>query len=81
MKMTEEKRFKVVAEMVQQYCGVPIEQMNENSDIIELGVNHLDLSVLLDEVAEEFEVDSLPQEAYQKVRTIGDIMFYTKKNY
>ena len=71
----EEKAFQTVAQIVQQYCGVEIDQMSRNSDLIEIGVNQLDVSDLLVDIEQEFEA-TLPQEAYQKVRTIGDIMSY-----
>ncbi len=71
----EEKKFKIVAKIIEQFGGGSIEQMSVNSDLNQLGIGNLDITELLMFIEEEFAVD-LPPEAYQQIRTIGDILEY-----
>ena len=73
--MSEERKFKAVCSIVENYCVSESSQMRMDSDLTELGVNNLAITELLLEVEETFEVE-FPADAYLSIRTIGDIVAY-----
>jgi len=73
---TEDKVFDIVSE----HLGIPREEITRESAFIEdLKADSLDLVELVMEFEEEFDV-TIPDEDYDKIRTVGDSIDYIEES-
>ena len=72
---TEEKVISIVSEQL----GVPKEEISRDSSFIDdLKADSLDVVELVMELEDEFGV-SIPDEDYEKIRTVGDAIDYIEE--
>jgi len=72
---TEEKVISIVSEQL----GVPKEEITRESSFIDdLKADSLDVVELVMELEDEFGV-SIPDEDYEKIRTVGDAIDYIEE--
>ncbi|QDT48592.1 MULTISPECIES: acyl carrier protein [Symmachiella] len=72
----EEKVFEIVSE----HLGTPREEVARESAFIEdLKADSLDIVELVMEFEEEFDV-TIPDEDYEKIRTVGDAIDYIEEH-
>jgi len=72
----EEKVFEIVSE----HLGTPREEIARESAFIEdLKADSLDIVELVMEFEEEFDV-TIPDEDYEKIRTVGDAIDYIEEH-
>ena len=76
---TPEIQTKVV-ELVSKQLGVAKDKINKDSSFVnDLGADSLDTVELVMEIEEAFNL-SIPDEAAEKIQTVGDAMKYIEQN-
>lgn len=75
MSAVEEKVIRIVSEQL----GVPKEEVTRESSFVDdLKADSLDVVELVMEFEDEFEV-TIPDEDYEKIRTVGDAIKYIEE--
>ena len=75
MSAVEEKVIRIVSEQL----GVPKEEITRESSFVDdLKADSLDVVELVMEFEDEFEV-TIPDEDYEKIRTVGDAIDYIQE--
>lgn len=75
MAAVEEKVIRIVSEQL----GVPKEEVTKESSFVDdLKADSLDVVELVMEFEDEFEV-TIPDEDYEKIRTVGDAINYIEE--
>lgn len=75
MSAVEEKVIRIVSEQL----GVPKEEITRESSFVDdLKADSLDVVELVMEFEDEFEV-TIPDEDYEKIRTVGDAIKYIEE--
>lgn len=66
-----------VREIIVEQLGVNADSVTEDASFIEdLGADSLDTVELIMAFEEEFEIDEIPEEDAEKLRTVGDAVKY-----
>jgi len=82
-RLPEEKRVSVeekVIGIVSEQLGVPKDEVvRENSFVDDLKADSLDVVELVMEFEDEFDV-TIPDDDYEKLRTVGDAIDYIEEN-
>ena len=69
-----------VVELVSKQLGVAKDKINKDSSFVnDLGADSLDTVELVMEIEEAFNL-SIPDEAAEKIQTVGDAMKYIEQN-
>ncbi|QDT66198.1 acyl carrier protein [Calycomorphotria hydatis] len=77
--MSDENLEENVIAIVSDQLNVPVEEITTSSNFIDdLKADSLDLVELVMEFEDRFEV-TIPDEDYEKIRTVGDAIAYIKE--
>ncbi|MBC8231347.1 acyl carrier protein [bacterium] len=77
MAVSEEKVIEIIADRL----GVDIEKITYDASFIDdLGADSLDTVELIMAFEEEFDIDEIPDEEAEKIRTVQEAIDYLKQN-
>ena len=77
MAVSEEKVIEIIADRL----GVDIEKITYDASFIDdLGADSLDTVELIMAFEEEFDIDEIPDEEAEKIRTVQEAIDYIKQN-
>ena len=66
-----------IIEMLCEQFGLPEQDLNENTNLInDIGIDSVDVVELVVELENEFGLDEIPEEELRKMATIGDLAAY-----
>lgn len=69
-----------VKEIVAEQLGTPVEKLNDQTHFInDLGADSLDIVELVMELEEEFDIN-IPDDAAEKIQTLGQAIDFIEKN-
>ena len=72
--------FDKIKEIIVDQLGVEEENVNPDANIQDdLGADSLDIVVLIQTIEDEYDL-SIPDEAVENIKTVGDIVSYVEKN-
>ena len=77
MAVSEEKVIEIIADRL----GVDVEKITYDASFIDdLGADSLDTVELIMAFEEEFDIDEIPDEEAEKIRTVQEAIDYLKQN-
>ena len=72
--------FEKLKDIIAEQLSVEADEVNMDSDIQDdLGADSLDVVDLITTIEDEFDI-SIPDEAVEEIKTVGDIVNYIEKN-
>ena len=72
--------FEKLKDIIAEQLSVEAEEVNMDSNIQDdLGADSLDVVDLITTIEDEFDI-SIPDEAVEEIKTVGDIVNYIEKN-
>lgn len=73
--------FEKVQEILSAQFEVAADSITPETDIVEgLGADSLDLVDMLMSLEDEFNIDEVPDEMVEKIRTVGQLVAYIEEN-
>ena len=72
--------FEILKDIIAEQLSVEADEVNMDSNIQDdLGADSLDVVDLITTIEDEFDI-SIPDEAVEEIKTVGDIVNYIEKN-
>lgn len=77
--LTDEQLFEEISAIVEERLGVAASEISPDKNLInDLGADSLDSVELIMAIEQKFEI-TIPEDAAENIKTIGDIINYIKK--
>ena len=78
--LTDEQLFEEISAIVEERLGVAASEITPEKNLInDLGADSLDSVELIMSIEQKFDI-SIPEDAAENIKTIGDIISYVKNN-
>lgn len=78
--LNDEQLFEEISAIVEERLGVAASEITPEKNLInDLGADSLDSVELIMSIEQKFDI-SIPEEAAENIKTIGDIINYVKNN-
>ena len=75
--MTPETIFKTMQDLIAEQFALDADEVTMDSSFVDdLGADSVDLVELVMAMEEEFEIDEIPEEDLQSLKTVGDCVRY-----
>ncbi|MBQ9588320.1 MAG: acyl carrier protein [Bacteroidales bacterium] len=78
--MTREQLTEAIRAIIEERLGVAADEITEEKSLVnDLGADSLDSVELIMSIEQKFEM-TIPEEATEQIKTVGDIIDYVEKN-
>ncbi len=78
--MTREQLTEAIRAIIEERLGVAADEITEEKNLVnDLGADSLDSVELIMSIEQKFEM-TIPEEATEQIKTVGDIIDYVEKN-
>lgn len=78
--MTREQLTEAIRAIIEERLGVAADEITEEKSLVnDLGADSLDSVELIMSIEQKFEM-TIPEEATDQIKTVGDIIDYVEKN-